>query len=209
MDTNKEAVAIFDKLASQYQDKFMDVGIYQDSLERFCNELHRNGASVLDIACGPGNITKYLLNKRPDLNILGIDLAPNMVALAAINNPGAVFRLLDSRNISTLGSKYDGVVCAFCLPYLSEEEVVHLINDVAKLLNPDGVFYISTMEEDEYNHSGYKMSSSGDQMYIHYHTGSHLIAALQANELKIIDTQRITYSTNGENVTDLIIIAGK
>ena len=209
MDTNKDAVAIFDKLAEQYQDKFMDVNIYHDSLVLFCNELHRNGASVLDIACGPGNVTKYLLNKRPDLRILGIDLALNMLTLAMVNNPGAEFRLLDSRNISTLGSKYDGVVCAFCLPYLSEEEALKLIGDAADLLNPDGIFYISTMEEDEHNHSGYKTSSSGDRMYIHYHTGNTLLAALRAKGLHIIDTQRITYSTNGEPVTDLVIIARK
>jgi ubiquinone/menaquinone biosynthesis C-methylase UbiE len=116
MDTNKDAVAIFDKLAEQYQDKFMDVNIYHDSLVLFCNELHTNGASVLDIACGPGNVTKYLLNKRPDLRILGIDLALNMLTLAMVNSPGAEFRLLDSRNISTLGSKYDGVV--WCVPFV-------------------------------------------------------------------------------------------
>lgn len=35
-------------------------------------------------------------------------------------------------------------MCGFCLPYLSKEETEKLINDVSRLLNPEGVFYIST-----------------------------------------------------------------
>jgi 23S rRNA G2069 N7-methylase RlmK/C1962 C5-methylase RlmI len=46
-------------------------------------------------------------------------------------------------------------MCGFCLPYLSKEEAVKLIRDAAAILNPDGVFYISTMEDD-YSKSDFK-----------------------------------------------------
>jgi len=39
-------------------------------------------AKVLELACGPGNITKCLLSKRPDLEILATDIAPNILELA-------------------------------------------------------------------------------------------------------------------------------
>ena len=41
---------------------------------------------VLEIACGPGNITKYISRLRPDFQITAIDLSPNMIELAKANN---------------------------------------------------------------------------------------------------------------------------
>lgn len=209
MDNTQKAVSIFNKVAEVYQDKFMDVSLYHDTLNIFCNSIIRERAAVLDVACGPGNITKYLLSKRPDLNIMGTDLAPNMIALAAANNPEAKFQLMDCRQIIKLNKLYDGIICGFCLPYLSKEEAVQLIADAAKLMNKGGVLYISTMEDD-YNKSGPKKGSSGDELYMYYHEAGYLEDTLAENDLKVTHLKRQDYpTTDGTKVTDLIIIAVK
>src|SRR5438045_2838934 len=100
MDKTKIAVDLFNKLASEYQKKYMDVSLYSDSLNLFCKLIPKQNATVLELACGPGNVTKYLLDKRPDLKILGTDLGPNMIKLARQNNPTVEFKILDCRNIS-------------------------------------------------------------------------------------------------------------
>jgi ubiquinone/menaquinone biosynthesis C-methylase UbiE len=209
MDKNKQAIDIFNKLAKVYQDKFMDVSLYHDSFDVFCSHIKKEKASVLELACGPGNITQYLLKKRPDLNILGTDLAPNMIELATINNPQASFQLLDSRAIASLNKTYDAIMCGFCLPYLSKEEAIQLIADATKVLANDGVIYISTMEDD-YSKSEFKKGSSGDEIFMHFHEGDYLTDALRANRFKHIDIKRQNYpTTDGSKVTDLIIIAQK
>ena len=81
------AIEVFDKCATIYQDKFMDLKLYHDSFNVFCSHIKKANPDILDVACGPGNITHYLLKKRPDFKILGIDLSPNMIALAQKNNP--------------------------------------------------------------------------------------------------------------------------
>ena len=91
MDQNKIAVDVFNKLANTYQDKYMHVDLYKDSFDFFCQNIKTENTAILEIACGPGNITKYILDKKPDLKILGIDLAPNMIDLAKVNNPSAEF----------------------------------------------------------------------------------------------------------------------
>lgn len=209
MDKTKMAIDVFDKRANEYQARFMDVGLYHDTFDLFCNSITKENAEILELACGPGNITRYILNKRPDFNILGIDLAPNMIELAKRNNPTASFQCMDCRDIHLLGKKYDAVMCGFCLPYLSKEESVQLINDVYNLLESNGLLYISTMEDD-YAKSGLERSSSGDQMYIHYHQADYLTQALRENGFKIIEMQRIEYpKQDGSKTTDLVIIAGK
>ena len=209
MDKTKMAIDVFDKRANEYQAKFMDVGLYHDTFDLFCTSITKENAEILELACGPGNITRYLLNKRPDFKILGIDLAPNMIELAKRNNPTASFQCMDCRDIRLLGKKYDAVMCGFCLPYLSKEESVQLISDVYNLLESNGLLYISTMEDD-YAKSGLESSSSGDQMFIHYHEADYLTQALLENGFKIIALQRKEYpKQDGSKTTDLVIIAGK
>jgi 2-polyprenyl-3-methyl-5-hydroxy-6-metoxy-1,4-benzoquinol methylase len=209
MDKNKQAIDVFNKLAKVYQDKFMDVSLYHDSFDVFCSHIKKEKASVLELACGPGNITQYLLKKRPDLNILGTDLAPNMIELAKINNPQASFQLLDSRATTSLNKTYDAIMCGFCLPYLSKEEAIQLIADAAIIVAKDGEIYISTMEDD-YSKSEFKKGSRGDEIFMHFHEGDYLTDALRANGFKHIDIKRQNYpTTDGSKVTDLIIIAQK
>jgi len=208
MDKNQTAVAIFNKNANLYQDKFMDVNLYGNSFDLFCSTLKKD-AEILELACGPGNITKYLLDKRPDFKILGTDLAPKMVELAKINNPTAEFELMDCREIVKLEKKYDAIMCGFCLPYLSREEALQLIADASHILKPGGVIYISTMEDD-YAKSAFKKGSTGEEIFMHYHQADYLTQALKENKFMVIDLKRQDYpEKDGTKTTDLILIAEK
>ena len=207
MDKSSQAVAVFNKLAQQYQDRFMYLDLYNDTFDVFCDNIPRPNAKILELACGPGNITRYLLSKRPDFKILGTDLAPNMLALAKENNPAASFKMMDCRGIASLDEKYDGIMVGFCLPYLNREETSKLINDASKLLNASGVIYISTMEQD-YSKSGFEKSSAGDEIFMHYYLAADLSVMLESNHFEIINLQRKDFLQKDGTITkDLIIIA--
>lgn len=211
MDKTKAAITIFDKYAEIYADKYMDLSAYHPALDLFCSLVTHPSARLLDIACGPGNITKYVLNHLPTSKMLGIDLAPKMLELAKINNPTADFQLRDSRSINELQVKYDGIICGFCLPYLSKEESIALIHSAAKLLKIGGVFYLSTMEGD-YNSSGWEGPSSGgeERAFIHYHQEDYLSATLWDSRLKVLHVEKINSPAQGKKkVIDLVIVAQK
>lgn len=205
MEQTGAVADLFNRWAERYQDRFMNVNLYADSFDLFCEQLHP-GAKILEIACGPGNITKYLLEKHPGFQILGIDLAEEMLRLARLNCPQAEFRMMDGRDMLQLDQKFDGIMCGFCLPYLSKDESLKLIADSAVLLNPGGVLYISTME-DLYTNSGYQTSSDGkDQVYMYFHEETYLTEAMEKNGFRIIDTHRKCYVSNDKEVKDLILI---
>lgn len=207
-DKNKIAVDLFNKLANTYQDRFMNVDLYKDSFDFFCQNIKTENGEILEIACGPGNITKYLLDKKPDFKISGIDLAPNMIDLAKINNPTANFQVMDCRNIDSLDKNFDAIMCGFCLPYLSKKETSKLILDTSNLLNSGGIFYLSTMEND-YSKSTFKKGSSGDEIFMHYYSADFLKNELSKNNFQILHLDRKEYFHNEEKTTDLIIIAQK
>lgn len=208
MDNSSQAVSVFNKLAQQYQDRFMNFDLYNDTFDIFCDNIPKPDAAILELACGPGNITRYLLNKRPDFKILGTDLAPNMLELAKENNPAADFQIMDSRAIASIDKKYDGIMIGFCLPYLSKEETAKLISDAYQILNPEGVIYISTMEDD-YSKSGIEESSNGDTVFVHYYLAGDILQMLKANHFNIINLQRKDFLQKDNTIAKHLVIIAK
>ncbi len=207
MNPYEITVNTFDKLAEKYQSKYMDFDFYEDTYDTFLSYLEKDNADILEIACGPGNITKYLLDRCENLNIYGVDLAPNMVALARKNNPNAMFDIVDSRNVSSINRKFDAILCGFGLPYLSKHDVEKLLCDLRSLINIHGILYLSTME-DEDSRSGFQTSSTGDQVYTHYHQFKHLAACLKASGFELLLQQRKNFPVeSGKATTDLFIYA--
>ncbi len=206
MDKYTETFTTWNKVAKLYQDKFMDMNLYDDTYDAFCNKLAA-GAGILEIACGPGNITKYVHTKRPDLIIDAIDIAPDMITLAKVNVPAATFRVMDTRDISQLQKQFNGIICGFCLPYLSETDCVKFMEDCKQLLTPGGVLYISFVEGESHQ-SGYQTGSSGDRIYFYYHSLNLLTAALKQNGFETRQLFHIPYpKTDGTEEIHTVLIS--
>jgi 2-polyprenyl-3-methyl-5-hydroxy-6-metoxy-1,4-benzoquinol methylase len=209
MDRDKETFQTWNKLAALYQEKFMDLELYNKSYDFICDSITKEEAAILDIGCGPGNITRYLLSKRPGYRITGVDMAPNMVELARINNPTASFMTLDIRQISRLKPGFDAIVCGFAVPYLSTDETAALITDSYHLLKEKGLLYISFVAGDP-EKSGFKTSSSGDRTYFYYHNADILLEQLATHGFRVIRIFTVEYITAaGETEPHTIIVAGK
>ena len=201
MDSYKETFETWNKVASLYQDKFMELDLYNNTYDFICNTIPKEKAKLLEIGCGPGNITKYLLSQRPDFDIYGIDIAPNMIALAKKNNPTASFAVMDSRLIDKLEAKYDGIVCGFCLPYLSQTDGSKLIADCYHLLNDNGLLYISFVEGDP-SKSGFQVGSSGDRSYFYFHDLNELKRQFIDNKFVELKIVKVEYKKS-ETETDI------
>ena len=192
MDRYTETFETWNKLATLYEDKFMNLDLYNDTYDGICNSITGDKAKILEIGCGPGNITKYLLSNRPDFNIFGIDNAPNMVELAKKNNPTASFAIMDCRVISGLETQYDGIVCGFCLPYLSHTDCEKFIADCSLLLNENGHLYLSFVEG-EPDTSDFQVGSGGDRVYFYYYKPDWLTEQLQKNNFDQIQVFKVQY----------------
>jgi 2-polyprenyl-3-methyl-5-hydroxy-6-metoxy-1,4-benzoquinol methylase len=183
--------------------------MYDDSYRAFGALLKPDRARVLDAACGPGNVSRYLMAQRPDLDLLGIDLAPRMVELAREAVPSAQFAVHDCRHLADLQLRFDGVICAFGLPYLSGDETMAFISAAAQALDPGGVLYLSTMlgkSED----SGFEPCSTGEQVYINYYSEDQIVCSLQACGFTLLKQSRLpSPSAAPKKTTDLIVIAQK
>jgi predicted TPR repeat methyltransferase len=205
MDSYQITFRSWDKVATAYEAYFMDLDLYNDTYDAFCELLHQPYPRVLEIGCGPGNISRYLLRQRPDLQLEGVDISPSMIALAQAHNPTGRFLVLDCRHLDTLSGPYDAIVGGFCLPYLSQADCHKLFRDCAALLAPGGIFYISTIEG-LYENSGYETGSSGqDQMYVYYYPENYLQARLDEGGFKTLHLFRKTFKKRNEELSTHLI----
>lgn len=187
----------WNKLAGLYAEKFMELPIYNESYDLFIERVVSPNASILDIGCGPGNVSRYLYRKNPKWQFHGIDAAPNMLRLYEENIPSSAVTLMDIRNFTEIPGTYDGIVCGFCIPYLNKEETGRLVDTAAKLLSPDGILYLSFVEGDPAK-SGLVTGSTGDQTYFYYHQQDKLMAALQKAGFEKATVMRVEYVRSAE-----------
>lgn len=209
MDKYQETFDTWNKIARIYEDKFMDLDLYNDSYDVFLDMIPKTNSSVLEIGCGPGNITKYLLTKNPDLKIKGIDISENMVEIAKRNNPLAEFEVMDVRRLDSLNVKFDAIVCGFCIPYLSQSDCSKLIDDCRILINDSGVLYLSFADGD-YKNSGFISGSSGDRTYFYCHNLDYLKKELKAESFETKELFFENYKqTDGKEENHTVLILKK
>ena len=74
-------------------------------------------ANVLDLACGTGDFTAALLRRFPGVRVTGVDLTPEMLALARrklAGSAGVTFCTGDAQDLAAFSdATFDLVVCAF------------------------------------------------------------------------------------------------
>lgn len=209
MDSYQITFETWNKVASLYQDRFMDLDLYNDTYNRFCQLVEKQNPAIFEIGCGPGNITRFLLKKRPDFQIQAVDVSPNMVELAKSNNPTAQFSVMDCRTIDTITLKFDAIICGFCIPYLSKNDTAKLFENCSRLLNSGGILYFSAIKGD-YHNSGYVAASTGDKTYVYYYDEAYLQQQLSQNNFSLLDLQYKHFpKADGSSSVDIIFIARK
>lgn len=181
----QETFNTWNKIAQRYEDTFMDLELYNDTYDVFCESITKDNANILEIGCGPGNITKYLATHNPSYKIFAIDVSPKMIELAKKNNPNTHFQVMDCRNLKDIRKTFDAIICGFTIPYLSESDCSKLISDCNKLLDENGILYISFVAG-HYKNSRYINGSTGDRVYFYFHNRKSIKKELEMNALGII-----------------------
>lgn len=195
----------FNKSAELYERKFKDVSAYLNSINFLIERLKTN-SKILEIACGPGNLTTYFAKSEKEFEILATDGSENMVEIARKNNPSVNFKVFDVKNLSELNNKYNSLVAGFVLNYLNKNEVITLFLNAKQLLKTNGLLYLSFMEADE-KESGIKTSSNGEiKLHLNYFSEKQIIKLLVDLNFEIVYSEKIL-STSLPSKNDLILIA--
>jgi SAM-dependent methyltransferase len=133
----------YDTVAATYDEQFADEldhkPLERGLLDAFC-EMAPPGA-IADIGCGPGHITGFLAERRDDVQ--GVDLSPEMVALARRRHPRLRFEVASMLGLPYPDATWAGVVAMYSIIHLDPEERLRTFAEFARTLRPDGVLLVS------------------------------------------------------------------
>jgi ubiquinone/menaquinone biosynthesis C-methylase UbiE len=143
IDKTVIAVKTYDKIAEAYAKEFFKDRVDLKHVDKFISLLPEK-AKVLDVGCGPGNYTKYLLEKG--FSVEGIDLAEGMLKIARKLVPKDVFRIMDMRNLEYPDQSFDGLCVAYSLYHIESEKVPKVLKEFHRVLKTNGVMILMLQE---------------------------------------------------------------
>jgi ubiquinone/menaquinone biosynthesis C-methylase UbiE len=102
----------------------------------------KRGSRVLDLACGQGVFSRFLLSKG--MQVEGLDVSEELIGFARSRSKPAIrFHVADARDASALKeSSFDAVACLLAVQNM--EEIGPVFRNVAHWLKPDGRFIFVT-----------------------------------------------------------------
>ena len=105
----------------------------------------KSDSLVLDIGCGAGVKSKYLLGKG--LKVVGIDFSEKMIEIAKREVPDARFYVMDIKDLSGLQETFDGILAQAVLLHIPKKEVTSVISGLKAKLNDGGYLYVAVKEK--------------------------------------------------------------
>ncbi|ULQ58674.1 class I SAM-dependent methyltransferase [Brucepastera parasyntrophica] len=195
----------YNKTAEDFMKKIGTLNNYNSTYDYLISKINKND-DILDLACGPGQISKYIA-ERIKVHITGVDLSSEMLRLARENIPGGTF-IEDSIIRFQPGKRFNAVVIGFGIPYLKKEEVRECIENSVSLLADDGHIYVSFMEG---KNEGFEKTSFGgnNDFYLYYHTKTEVTELLRKNGIMVIKEFILDYTEPDGEITKDIILIGK
>ena len=127
--------------------RILTLGRLDEAYDRLTSHIKR-GQKVLDIGCGTGALTLRAALKGA--NVKGIDINPQMLEIAKKH----AAEVKDEQNVelcemgvAELGGEeaesYDVVMSGLCFSELTENELIYTLEEVRRILKPDGLLLIA------------------------------------------------------------------
>lgn len=91
---------------------------------------------ALDVGCGGGRITAHLHALGVDVS--GVDLSPNMVALARAAHPGLRFSVGSMTDLALPDASVDGLLAYYSTIHVPDDELPTALAEFHRVLTPGG-----------------------------------------------------------------------
>lgn len=122
------------------------------SLTLFAELVHGSGGGpVADVGCGPGYVTSHLHDAG--LEAFGIDLSPEMVAIARRDHPDLRFEVGSMTDLDLADDSVAGIVAFWSLIHVPDHAVPGVLGQFRRVLRPQGLLLVGFHVGDETRHT--------------------------------------------------------
>ena len=125
---------LYDRVADEYEQLAADEAHYWVRARALLEKVTRDGLTILDVGCGPGHLTADL---PPSVRVIGCDISPEMVRLAALARPAGSFMVHDYHQpFPAHWPRADVTVALGCLEFCSD--LTQVARNLAAATKPEG-----------------------------------------------------------------------
>jgi ubiquinone/menaquinone biosynthesis C-methylase UbiE len=180
-ETRRQAAA-FDAIGERYDDVFPHKSGQIIATQWMIDRL-ASGARVLDLGCGTGVPTAGMFAES-GLDVVGIDVSTEMLALARRNVPTGRFVAMDAMELDDTLGRFDAACAFFSLLMLPRKDIPKVLRRIRSVLEPGGLVAIGMVEGDlDYA----PLSFLGQEMSVTAYPRADLEAALRADGLHVLE----------------------
>lgn len=187
MDGNWLAVDTYDKIADVYTQQYFNDLSDAPWIDKFLHYLPPQ-AKILDVGCGPGEFTRYILDKNFD--ITGVDLSRAMIDIARERVGKEYFAIMDMCDLDYQPSTFDGLLAAYSLIHIPSSKVPHTLAGFYRILKPCGCLMIIT-QHGKPDRVVDEPLMAGEKMFINFFTGQRIASLLRAAGFTIIHQEEL------------------
>lgn len=141
MSTPTEAFQVSQEAAEIYETRFVPALFNTWSADVVDVAGPTRGQDVLDVACGTGVVAKAVADRLAgDGQVIGLDLNPAMLAVAARTRPGIEWRQGDAERLPFPDEAFDVVTCQAALMFFPSP--VAALREMARVTRPLGAVVV-------------------------------------------------------------------
>jgi SAM-dependent methyltransferase len=145
----------YDTDAAGYAEKVRglldDKPYLRSSLTLFGELVHgAGGGPVADVGCGPGYVTGYL--HEAGVDVFGIDLSPEMVAIARHDYPDLRFEVGTMTDLDLADDSVAGIVAFWSVIHVPDHAVPGVFEEFHRVLRPGGLLLVGFHVGDQTRH---------------------------------------------------------
>lgn len=202
MDKSNLAVSTYNKVAEKYTDQYFSDKTDIPLIDKFLSFLPKK-ATILDVGCGPGQHTNYMIEKG--FNVEGIDLSKEMIRIAKKKVPEGIFSIKDIRNLSFSDNSFDGLLAAYSLIHIPTKELHLTLRGFYRVLKPKG-YMLLIVQKGKSDQIVDEPLKEGEKTFINFFTKKRLSNYLSDVGFSIVDMIEKP-SSDPDDLSDTVIYA--
>ncbi len=113
----------------------------ENLMEELLSLIPKKRGTILDVACGLGETTAYLLKYYSARNITGINISKTQLETARANVPGSAFLEMNAAELEFADCSFDNIICVEAAFHFYTRE--KFLREAYRVLKPGGCLVLS------------------------------------------------------------------
>ncbi|MCS5697932.1 methyltransferase domain-containing protein [Cyanobium sp. FGCU-52] len=110
-------------------------------MQELLSAIPAKSGSILDVACGKGETSKYLTRHYSPARITGINISEKQLASCRANVPEAIFLRMDAVSLGFEANAFDAVICVEAAFHFNTRQ--RFLGEALRVLRPGGYLVLS------------------------------------------------------------------